>query len=111
MEDLLVVILGVPYKIHFVSKDEIPEDDGQCNFYSKEIFIRKPEDLFESDNTVDCNCRKKRLHEVIRHELVHAFLFESGLDVKYNEDEVLVDWIAKQLPKINNAFDDIMGGI
>ena len=38
----------------------------------------------------------------LRHEIVHAFLFESGLaensEWAYNEE--MVDWIAKQGPKI-----------
>ena len=35
--------------------------------------------------------------KVIRHELVHAFLFESGLSVNsWADNEEIVDWIAIQ---------------
>lgn len=38
-----------------------------------------------------------------RHELTHAFLFESGLD-NYSQDEDLVTWLAHQFPKMMRAF-------
>ena len=43
--------------------------------------------------------KKLRFKEIMRHELVHAFLSESGLD-NYSSDEVLVQWMAAQLPKM-----------
>ena len=45
---------------------------------------------------------------VKRHELIHAFLYESGLDScswAYNEE--IVDWLAIQWHKINAAFDQL----
>ena len=48
----------------------------------------------------------------ITHELVHAFLYESGLgeDWEHNRwghEETTVDWIAKQIDKIKNATEII----
>ena len=47
---------------------------------------------------------------VLRHELVHAFLHESGLDKEApwgNEgEELFVDWIALQLPKMVKAMKE-----
>ena len=44
----------------------------------------------------------------VRHELVHAFLFECGLAENSNwaQNEELVDWIAIQGPKIYKAWQD-----
>lgn len=44
----------------------------------------------------------------IRHEIVHAFLYESGLDVcsEWARNEEMVDWIAIQLPKMIKAMDN-----
>ena len=42
----------------------------------------------------------------IRHEIVHAFLFESGLaeNSEWAQNEEMVDWFACQAPKIYAAF-------
>ena len=51
-------------------------------------------------------------HKVIRHEIVHAFLYESGLDVNslsggaWAKNEEMVDWMAIQIPKILKAFQE-----
>ena len=50
--------------------------------------------------------------EILRHELIHAFLYESGLnfsshtieDCGWACDEELVDWIAIQFPKIYKIY-------
>ena len=48
-------------------------------------------------------------NKVIRHELIHAFLFESGLaeNSEWGQDETLVDWMAIQIPKIVNAMKEV----
>jgi len=47
--------------------------------------------------------------KIMRHEIIHAFLHESGLD-HYNSDDIIVDWIANQFPKLQNVFQQ-MGAI
>lgn len=49
--------------------------------------------------------------QTLRHEIVHAFLFESGLGMsfthpEYGHDETVVDWIALQFPKLQKAFEE-----
>ena len=49
------------------------------------------------------------MNKVIRHELVHAFFFESGLaecwkHQKTGQEEMTVDWIAIMAPKMHKAF-------
>lgn len=48
---------------------------------------------------VDVISEEKR---VMRHEIIHAFFYESGLDVEssWGTDGTLVDWIALQFPKV-----------
>lgn len=50
----------------------------------------------------------------LRHEIIHAFLFESGLGANaiwhvegQEHPEQMVDWIAMQFPKILKAFQDV----
>lgn len=50
-------------------------------------------------------------NSVMRHEIVHAFLYESGLDVcskgAWAKNEEMVDWIAIQFPKMMVAFHEV----
>lgn len=89
-----ITILGVDYTIKYV--DGIINDDsntaGLCDYVSKEIFV-----------TTNPNFNKA---EILRHEVVHAFLYESGMGY-YAADETLVEWIAIQLPKITKSLDSI----
>lgn len=100
-----VEVLGVTYKI-FTEVTESDNSrikglDGYCdcaNELGHKIYIA---DFSEE--------RKAYEAEVIRHELVHAFLYESGLDTQstWARDEELVDWIAIQFPKMSKAFKSI----
>lgn len=62
----------------------------------------------ESEDTIAA-CQRENL----RHEIVHAFFFESGLKSaagNYNgawaENEEMVDWIALQGEKIHKAWEE-----
>lgn len=44
--------------------------------------------------------------KVLRHEIIHAFLHESGLH-DLAMDEQIVDWLAIQFPKINQMFEEL----
>lgn len=49
--------------------------------------------------------------QVLRHEILHAFLCESGLSAcshksdNWAADEEIVEWLAIQFPKIFAAFE------
>lgn len=43
---------------------------------------------------------------VLRHEIIHAYFFESGL-LDYGTNEQLVDWIVLQFPKMLETFKRI----
>lgn len=52
----------------------------------------------------DTEEEKERCYkETLSHECVHAYFRESGL-YEYMKDEVLVDWIAVQMPKWLKRF-------
>ncbi len=98
-----VNVLGTEYKI--VQSDSgkdvmLEEADGYCDYTIKELVIK---DLLPKSNSLfDLEQCKRR---VIRHELIHAFLFESGLaGESWGADEEIVDWIAFQFPKLLEAF-------
>ena len=56
------------------------------------------------DNTKE---EKERCYkESLSHECIHAYFRESGL-YSYMSDEVLVDWIATQFPKMAQALKEL----
>lgn len=47
----------------------------------------------------------------MRHEIIHAYLFESGLHENFvhpeaGHDETFIDWVAVQFPKIMKTFQE-----
>lgn len=55
---------------------------------------------------------KENMKTCLRHEIVHAFLYESGLGESatrpheaWSVHEEMVDWIAQQTPKIYKTFE------
>lgn len=99
-----VNVLGTDYAIK-TDSDYLKDNnaDGICKPYSKEIVIREDADfLCPNDKAEIKELRKK---EVIRHEIIHAFFDESGLE-DYSGNEQLVSWLASQFPKMLQAFKD-----
>ena len=94
-------ILGTEYTIDIDKTLKDTNYDGLCNGYTKNITIRKTKDMLADSNSK--LIKKIRTKEVLRHEIVHAFFIESGLE-EYSDNEQLIDWIAKQSPKILKAF-------
>ena len=90
-------VLGTDYKItHDLTAEG---QDGECNIVAKTIRV-KPIEQLAGENDAERSYLKAR---VIRHEIAHAFLDESGLG-SYSDDETLVDWIAAQMPKMVDAM-------
>lgn len=96
-------ILGTEYQL--IESDDIIKQnaDGVCMEYDKQIKIRPVENMLNPDDSK--LTKKKRYNEVLRHEVIHAFFSESGLDY-YSSDERLIDWIAIQFPKLVELFSE-----
>lgn len=103
-----VNILGTEYTIEILlaADDVYLRDngiDGYCDKTTKRIVVRAEDETSELGNydVYQKTC--------LRHEIVHAFLFESGLHQNFKHDqwghdETMVDWIATQFPKLQRAF-------
>ncbi len=106
MNATLVNVLGTEYTMkesNEANDERLKGKDGYCDTSIKECVV---DEMIEND--VDC---KKNLPEykksVKRHELIHAFLYESGLDsCSWGANEEMVDWLAIQFPKLQKAFED-----
>ncbi|WP_458398463.1 hypothetical protein [Anaerotignum sp.] len=99
-------VLGTEYFVFRRTKAEDRElevCDGYCDHTSKTIVVTtKDEECTLADFDV-------YIKKVLRHEIIHAFLFESGLHVNFKHDEwghdeTMIDWFAVQYPKLTVAF-------
>lgn len=103
---MIVDILGTEYTVtRNTSAIEGMGADGICQLYDKKIIYKELKDFLGKDDSL--TAKRVRRDQVIRHEVIHAFFAESGL-IESGYDEVLVDWIAKQMPKINEAVNKIL---
>lgn len=105
-------VLGTEYSLQYLSSKEdkkLENLDGYTDFYLKRVVVEKD---FEN-RLFDENKIKNYQKKILRHEIIHAFLFESGLECNslktYNwaENEEMVDWFAIQSPKIFDVFNDL----
>ena len=108
-----VNILGTNYKIIFKSESEeirLKENWGFTDYHTKEIYIH---DDIEKETVTSCKNLKDFKNKVIRHEILHAFLYESGLRENTNhsdawaENEEMVDWFAIQFSKILKVYKEL----
>lgn len=110
---LKINILGTDYEI--LSKNEqqeirLKENWGFTDFHTKEIFIR---DDIDKETNDSCKNLIDFKNKVLRHEILHAFLYESGLrensfkSYAWAENEEMIDWFAIQFPKILKVYKEL----
>jgi len=102
-----VNILGAEYKIiksDMVQHPKLERASGYCDFNIHTIVVDEFKNP-DQDATEDMDAYKKK---VLRHELTHAFLRESGLSTNsWADNEEIVDWIAIQAPKLFQVFTEL----
>lgn len=105
---MTVQILGENYEILYKDEREderLKDRYAFCDWTTKQIVLDK--DMSGSLGNVD-EFKKK----VLRHEIVHVFLLESGLGECAGEsqtwasNEEMVDWFARKGPKIYKAWKE-----
>lgn len=98
-------ILGTTYKIKRKNLKN-SNTDGWCDNTSKTIVIRK-------DNYNNVGNFEYLMKKQLRHEIIHAYLSESGLQsnfencTQWGHNETTVDWIAIQFPKIYKTYEEL----
>ena len=101
---MTVNVLGRAYELREGRPETDPvlkDNDGYCD-PSVAVCVIAELDKCEPDSLKDMDAYKR---QVTRHELVHAFLFESGLGYECEwACEEMVDWLARQFPKLVTAF-------
>lgn len=106
---LKVNVLGQDYTIVFKRPEQesrLQEMDGFCDWTIKCIVLNALMEGTLSD-------MKEYRNKVLRHEIIHAFLLESGLHECSGEceawaaNETMVDWFARQGEKIYKAWRSV----
>lgn len=112
MENRKINILGTEYWIEFRKEDEdtiLKDCNGYCDVTVKLIVV-----LAEPNKECDYEDFSFIQKKTLRHEIVHAFLTESGLfnntynvDAGWSKNEEMVDWFAIQSPKIFKVYSEL----
>nr|DAE54312.1 MAG TPA: hypothetical protein [Caudoviricetes sp.] len=100
-------VLGTEYTLTVCGENEdlrLTGFDGLTDETTKELLVES----YEKDRD-DPNCKKNlqvQINKVKRHEIIHAFLFESGLaeNSTWAQNEEMIDFFAIQFPKLLEAF-------
>lgn len=101
-------ILGAKWNIEYRNADANPDLDGRDGYADPSANLIVIANKRKDDDVLDFKEIQKRC---LRHEIIHAFLFESGLGLnfehsQYGHEETMVDWIAIQFPKILKVFKE-----
>ena len=103
-----VDILGQVYRIEFLAEEKdskFEEVNGYVDHTIHLIRVALLQSTKDSVQGLDLYAKK-----VMRHEIIHAYLFESGLAEcsfsveNWATNEEMVDWIARQLPKMKRTM-------
>lgn len=106
---MTVNILGAIYTVYERSESEdarLRNCDGYLDWTTKEIVL-------EREIAGNLGDMEYYIKKVLRHEIVHAFAIESGLHECSGEteawamNETMVDWFARQGPKIYKAWAEV----
>ena len=81
--------------------------DGSCDNTIRRMVVcdyssQKPDPLNKQN-------LEQQSNKNVRHEMIHAFLFESGLaeNSSWAQSEEMVDWFAIQFPKLMEAMKQV----
>lgn len=104
--NMTVDVLGCVYNIVMIDKEyknppeRLEEESAFVDVINKVICIDRRD---EGNGDIG---DPSEFEFLMRHELAHAFLYESGLE-EYSNDETLVNWIAIQSYKIFKCFEKL----
>ncbi|MEG0790991.1 MAG: hypothetical protein RSG23_05130 [Gordonibacter sp.] len=114
MNPIEVNVLGQTYKVYELAPEDggTMEDGvlGTTDWTTHEIMLRGSiKEPTGNDSLANLDVLYR---ETLRHEITHAFLFESGMtgsdtfEGDFAHNELMVDWFAMQAPKMLKAFEE-----
>lgn len=111
-----IKILGETYKVYLnvpYTKDPSLEGRfGYTSFPNRKIVVAKVNTV-PGWEEVDQEAADNTFAHTVRHEVIHAYLLESGLNASSNPadcwamNEEMVDWFALQIPKMIRTFHEL----
>ena len=111
-----IKILGSTYKVYAnVPYSEDPSMEGRfgyTSFPNRKIVIADVRTIPGWEDA-DQEALDDTFAHTMRHEVIHAYLLESGLNSSSNptdclaRNEEMVDWFALQIPKMINTFREL----
>lgn len=102
MKILHTDVLGADYEVKVGKRKELglPKSlQGQCAYHLHEIKVEHSHRDCPTDEESD-----RRTQGVVAHEIFHAFVKESGLDLDEAVEEKLAVWYEEQWRKMNNSI-------
>lgn len=107
-EPRTINVLGTDIRVMFRKEADDPKLKNSVGYFdcSRSLIVIK---ILEPDACSVGDLDRYQL-EVLRHEIIHAFLYESGMDncsgpaESWATNEEMVDWFAIQSPKIFKIF-------
>lgn len=104
-----IEIMGSPWNIKYLTTKEckfLEEADGITDASTHEIVIQagNPNDIGNMDIVRAI---------ALRHEIIHAYLYECGLGSnfehanKFGHEETIVDWFARMFPRILKTYQEL----
>lgn len=106
--EIKVNILGSEWTVRSATEAEEPRLENKNGFTDWTTRLI----CLEREPQGDIGSMETYMNKVIRHELIHAFMDESGFGdcfehKDFGQEETVVDWFAYQMPKIMELADDI----
>lgn len=102
MSEFTIEIMGYTWKVKIQEETDdrrLSECSGFTDWTERSIVV------YDGRKIGNLKKPKEFMAHVLRHEIIHAMLFECGLGDDWmhpetGHDETMVDWVARQLPKL-----------
>lgn len=100
-------VLGTEYDVELLEHEDETMKSLNCVGYTDKTTKEIKSKLYKNERLVDNKNPKVNTNITLRHELIHAFLYECGIDfgMQFHNEEC-VDFFAMQFPKLAKIFED-----
>ena len=109
-----IAVMGTDFDITYTTEEDDPTIKGKsgvCYSLLHKIKIDQWIYLDDADGSVSETEKASKLLSllaILRHEVMHAFFFQSGLDTQcsFAVDEMLIDWLSLKMPEIVDVMNE-----
>lgn len=99
-----VEVLGSEYEV-IIRPDSTDERlCGSCDWIDRKIYLSEHLFIDKGEGYLE---QEKFASHIFRHELTHAFLYESG-NTKLENDEESVEWVTRMTERMNDTYKEFI---